>query len=477
MTTPAHAAPTFQADRSPVSLNRFLGYLVAAGLVNALIAAFLLCRLPAAHAPSLKALFARASIYVCIAALAGLGGGWLYWRRSATPAASDPPLSFSRFALANAVAWVWVPAVVLFSRQDSLAAPALAMIAAALLAAGLRKTLPAPADTPHTAADWQQRELFSDSFLIARRQPLAYFVAVCLYAAGLAIQQTETLEACGLLALCAFLAVWKLTLTPAPDAPATPKRDARRLRRVAVAAVLVTLYALVAGIGHRNHAEDDAAVVAGARDAPRNKAPNAAWMAGYESLILWPVPQKKQIVAPLPAETALAAPKTARPIIVRFDGPYWYFQPPDTRPSPTAHQDHGTPIAVDIQSRNTFPLIMEAHQSLSSPVRLARCREIQVTLLNRENRSGDINVGILLTDATAPSRPTISLGLQPLESSLPARFTFLKATPVSETLRFSIPAQAKIRQFNQITVSIVPEEENAEVGVKVAVDQFELTPR
>jgi len=473
MSYPAQAAPTFQADRSPVSLTRFLGYLVAAGLVNALIAVFLLCRLPSAHAPSLRTLLLCALIYVCIAALAGMVGSWLYWRRSATPRASDPPLSFARFALANASAWVWVPAVVLLSAQDSFAAPAVAIVAAALLAAGLRKTMPAGALTPPTTADWQQRELFSDSFLTARRQSHAYIIAVCLYAAGLALHDTETLEACALLGLCAFLATWKLTLPP--DAPATTKRGTGRLSRIAIAAVLITLYALIAGVGHRNRAQETA-VMARARDTSRNPAGNATWMSGYESVILWPVPQKQQILAPLPAPTAPAAPHAARPLVIRFDGPYWYFQTPDTRPSPTAHQDHGTPIAADVQSRNGFPLIMEAHQTLSSSIRLAACRELQVTLLNRENSTGVINVAILLNDSSAPSQPAVYLGQQPLERSLPGHFA-IKTAATSETLRFPIPAHTKIRKFNQITVSIIPEEERSQSGAKVAVDQFELLPR
>src|ERR1035441_8613332 len=118
------------------SMTTFVGYLVTAGVVNTLIAAFLLCRLPTSPASSISALSVRALISV--SALAGMAGARYYWNRSSVPFTSDPPLSFRRFALVNAAGWVWVPAVLLLSAQDSLAPPFLAILAAGLLATGLR---------------------------------------------------------------------------------------------------------------------------------------------------------------------------------------------------------------------------------------------------------------------------------------------------------------------------------------------------
>ena len=65
---------TYQADAHLPSLTRFLAVLAAAGLINASIAAYLLCPLPASHHPSLTALLIRASIYVFGAAFAGALG-------------------------------------------------------------------------------------------------------------------------------------------------------------------------------------------------------------------------------------------------------------------------------------------------------------------------------------------------------------------------------------------------------------------
>src|ERR1700674_5734451 len=108
---------TYQADSAQPSVTRFIGILVTAGFINASIAAYLLCPLPQSHHPSLAALFVRASLYVSGASLAGMAGAWFYWTRPANPFRASPPLSFGLFALTNAAAWVWVPAVVLLSAQ------------------------------------------------------------------------------------------------------------------------------------------------------------------------------------------------------------------------------------------------------------------------------------------------------------------------------------------------------------------------
>ena len=84
--------------------------------------------------------------------------------------------------------------------------------------------------------------------------------------------------------------------------------------------------------------------------------------------------------------------------MIHFDGAYWYFQPPDKRPGPNAHQTHGTPLAVDIGTNNFFPLTMEAVQRLNTPIRLAPYGEIQMTVENRDNVPGPIALSVVLRE-------------------------------------------------------------------------------
>jgi len=119
---------------------------------------------------------------------------------------------------------------------------------------------------------------------------------------------------------------------------------------------------------------------------------------------------------------------------------------------------------------------MDAHQALGAAIPIARCREIQIEIENRDNRMGVIALAVLLTDAASPKNPTLYLGQQPVVSTEPEHFSF-KSGSVFETLRFSLPASAKMRRFDEITVMMLPDVEHALVGPKIAIKQFQLFPR
>jgi hypothetical protein len=235
------------------------------------------------------------------------------------------------------------------------------------------------------------------------------------------------------------------------------------------------------GVPHRN-ASGDAAFAADRADSANQKnrrgtvAQSSLGSGGFESVILWPIPPKKQIIPPVPAPTNLLGPEKSRPMVIRFDGAYWYFQPPDTRPGRTAHQAHGNPLSVNIEANNSFPLMMEAHQRLIGPVRLSRCAEIDVEIQNRDNVRGPLSLGLVLADSGLPNRPSLFLGKKEIETSMPG-FFYYKTAPAFETIRFAIPAAAPIRKFDEITVMLLPELEHSMIGPKVAIEEFELLPR
>jgi hypothetical protein len=488
MATPTQAgAFALQAGERPISIRTFTGGVVLAGLLNATIAAFLICHLPASHAPSLHSLFIRASLYVVFAIVAGAAGARFYWNRFSLPINTAPALSFSLYALANAAAWVWVPAIVLLSRQDSPAASALSGLGATLLASGLRRVIPNAAGPVHPGlpiAEFEARDMFAATLRTAPREVHGYVIALCLYATGYLLFNHFYLNAGAPLAIGAFLFAWNLTPESAPAVNEARTRAVIRLARAATAAILVTLFVLLSGIGHRNRV--DAANLARANgngqgdDASRNRRrfaeASVSGVLGYESIILWPVPERKQIVAPVPASISPFAERAAKPLIIRFEGPYWYFQPPGTRPGPMAHEAHGNPLGVNIGANNFIPLNMEAVQNLGAPIRLARCRELQVTIENRDNLRGPIALGVTLTDSTAPDKPSLSLGQQVVLSSEPGQFA-VKVSPVDETLRFAVPSRAEIRKFDRITVLYLPGVEHWQTGAKIAIEQFELIPR
>jgi hypothetical protein len=474
--TPAEVSPTnARPEPRPASYvsKRFLVFMVAAGLLNALIAGFLLCRLPASHTPSLKSLLVRAIVYVATGALAGIAGVYLYWNNPASPFRSTPPVPFSLFALACAAGWIWVPSMVIFSEQLSAATALVGAVGAFFLAAGLRHATSfvfAPTPRIPLARNSQDFELFAESLYRAHREPHGYVIALSLYAAGWALATRSNYTACTLLAFSAFLFAWKRTFARSYelDPRRESKRAAMRLALVFIPAVLVTIWALLDGVAHRNYVAevnaaratgDEASATEDANQQTKSQS-SATGISGYQSVILWPVPEKKQILAPLPLQTSLLAPGTTKPLIIEFDGPYWYFQPPHKGPSPRAFQVRGTPLVHEFQTNNFVSLIMEAHQPLGTSIPLARCREIQVGILNRDNRRGVINLAVLLTDSSSPGHPQLYLGQQPVE-----------------VLRFPILSTAKIRKFDEITVMFFPDAANYDIGPKIAIDQFQLIPR
>jgi hypothetical protein len=177
-------------------------------------------------------------------------------------------------------------------------------------------------------------------------------------------------------------------------------------------------------------------------------------------------------VPPVLLHRDLLAPGTVHPLVIRFTGPYWFVQPPHSTPGPAAHQAHGTPLAVNIAAINSTPLVMQAHQYLSMPVRTARCREIQVEIENSDDNSGAISMAMLLTDGISPRKPTLYLGQQVIMSS-----GFDKQSPHLETLRFSVPENPSVRRFDEISIVLLPDFEHEFVAPKIAIQQFQLFPR
>jgi hypothetical protein len=375
--------------------------------------------------------------------------------------------------------------MVIFSEQLSGLTALIGATGATLLAAGLRHaTASLFAPPARTSFDPEASELFTETLYRAPLEIEGYLIALSLYAAGWALATRSNYTACTLFALSAFLFAWKRTFirNPHTDARSEYRRAALRLALALIPAILFTFWSLLEGVAHRNRLE--AAALAAVRVNPASgedakqdttTPASANGIPGYQSVILWPILDKKQIVPPIPHPVNLLAPGTTKPLVIRFDGPYYYFQPPHKVPSLNAHQAHGTPLAVDIKTNNFVSLIMQAHQKLGVQIPVARCRELQVDVLNHDNTRGFIRVAVFLTDSAQPDNQ-LYLGQQTLLSSQPEHFT-VKAAPIAESLHFAIPTPARIRKFDQITVMLLPDTSNYDRAPKVAIDQFQIQPR
>jgi hypothetical protein len=388
-----------------------------------------------------------------------------------------PSSSLIPFALASAAGWIWIPSVVLLSRQRSIGAALVAAIAAAFMAAGLRKVV----SPPEIALKVGGRELFSQSLLTYSKERYAFFIALCIYGGFFALHKNAFLAASILLGLCTFLLAWKATLVSEwPFRQKSEPRPTLRLVREGSSAILLTTAVLLLGIPRGIYPGSSSAAgrnpISRARQEKGRPGEAAAALSGYESIILWPVPQKKKLIAPTSSGTSFHAVRITKPLVIRFDGPYWYFRPPRESPGARAHVVHGTPTGVNIRSTDFVPLLMEARQTLGAPIPLTCCREIHLAIQNHDNIPGRIAIGILLTDSTSIGKPTFYLGQQPVMSTEPNRFA-VKSSPVEEVLRFPIPSHPKIDRFDEMTVIFFPDTERAKAAAKIAIQEFELLPR
>jgi hypothetical protein len=312
-----------------------------------------------------------------------------------------------------------------------------------------------------------------------------WIIAICWYGGLFALHRHSLCAGSFLVALGAFLLTWKLM---SGSASAWGNRENRlhallRLAKATSTAVLITTGLLLLGLqrGVSSGAMDYFARDRGSsgRRVPqqqRGVEKSASDFFGYERIILWPVTEKKKVVAPVLSRTSLSGFNPSKPLTIRFDGSYWYFQPRGKGPGTRAHVARGSPLTVNVRSINFIPLVMEAHQSLATAIPLACCREIQVTIENHDNAPGVIALGVLLTDSTSLGKPTLYLDQQTVVSTEPGHFT-VKSSPAAEVLSFRVPGRPKIQQFDEITVIFFPDSERPNTGAKIAIKQFDLIPR
>jgi hypothetical protein len=469
--------------------RRFLFLLVVAGSMNALLITILLCRLSDYHPASVESVVLRATALVLVSLLGGISGTWLYWKSPWSLLREQKPFSPALFFLVCAPAWVWAPSWALFSDQLSAAIVPVAVVGTFMLAANLRDALPAlmPVDgnvRPSAIAP-VHREMFDDSLPTFQTEPYGYLIAIAFYAGFAAIFRGANHAAALFLAASAAVYAWKR-----PGKEATGgcgqgrllRRSVVKLIAASLLAILVTAWALLDEVKHRDGALASSSTAEGETNKVGDHNKENGQMvaefkgAGYESLILWPTPAKQVATAPVLFHRSLLIKGMKKPVSIRFNGEYRYVQPPHKRPGPEAHRANGSPLNIGIESSNSYPVMMDAHQVLASAVLTADCRAIEVDIANSDNVAGTISVALLLSDSSSPRNPALYLEQQPMVSTLPGRFT-VKSRPAFETVKFSLPLAALAKRFDEITVMMLPDVEHYFVAPKVAIEGFRLVPR
>ncbi len=443
---------------------------IAAGLTAAVVVAY--CTRPGmtpgaslARAATRGALWLVATLIAGTLGMALAGGfGWTRGRRD-----------LLRAGMNAAPVWVLIPPLLLLLLEASL--PMLALVA--VMAAGLALSLWAVA--PRDSEEADELLLVSDGPHFAELPPSksgakqSALTAVCLEAAFVFLLRDDPFWAALWLGLGSLLLAWK-TLASRPDRAGTPADPRARLGGAAVAALAVVLAVLL--IRPVQATAGGAGEPARARAQRQGKKPGSPVDDAYRGIVLFTVTDKAKEMPPPPVQRNLLRVGTSRPVVIPFDGTYWYFQAPQHGPGLHPHLAHGDPVSMNIYSTGWIPLAMQAHQTLPQAIPVRGGEGFELTLRNGDNREGRIEVGVLLTDSRAREldKPTLVLGVKPMLTSEPPAFTS-KSSPVEEDLTFAIPQHPAMRQFDTITVLFFPSEVRDTTGARVGIRQFELLPR
>lgn len=200
----------------------------------------------------------------------------------------------------------------------------------------------------------------------------------------------------------------------------------------------------------------------------------------YSGVVLWP---KKQtytalVVSPplLSNNNPFNSGRSSNPLVIPFNGVYWFFRLPDTRPPTGSREVFGTPDRFDTHSNDQRPLSMEAHQHLGTLIDLDCCSRIQVAIRNADRYPGTVNLELILTNTSLTGKPHQSLGKLIVRSSLNWQL-YDNRPPVAETLSFEIPPHTVIRRFDELTIVFGMDANRAEYAAKIAIERFVIVPR
>lgn len=447
---------------------------VATGFNAALAITYLACKPPQSHTLSWTARFLISTIYLLVACLAGVAGTWIVLPRGSRK-------QLRSLVLWGVRGWVFLPAVMIFLRQRSIEAPLLAAVAAATMATYLVRLIDPPSG-PLTAKAKQSREiadLFSTQISIGPTSWVPFGISLFLYG-SLTLAANEKFGLATLLFAAAIFLLVPQIIAAAQKITAQSEQAKKRTHPFALLAVAFCFAFLALSVS-AGHANFDIALRAfqmqeraHASSRSTEHHPEEHSSAGYRTIVLLPI-QKKQKTIPSPPQTGNPSSlHSSKPWIIPFDGPYLYFKTIGETSGPRTDTAHGDSLKVNVRSTDREPLLMEAHQTLSDPVEMNCCREIQVVLKN-DLTMGATEVGLSLTDSHSPGKISQNLGI---------KYIALEATPprvgdapfVEETLSFPIPKSGRIKKFDQITVILFPDPKHLTAGRKVAVERFIMIP-
>lgn len=201
--------------------------------------------------------------------------------------------------------------------------------------------------------------------------------------------------------------------------------------------------------------------------------------AAYVGVLLWP---KKQIITkliappPISWKENLSNNNPTSPLVIPFEGVYWFFRSPDHQPPSDSREAHGSPEMFDIRSNDLRPLLMQAHQNLGTLINLDCCSRVEVAVRNSDRYPNSVALELILIDTSSPGRPSQSLGREMVNSTPFGKLSDHRP-PASETLKFLVPADSRIHRFDEMMIAFRLDDFRAAAAAKIGIDHFTLVPK
>ncbi len=166
----------------------------------------------------------------------------------------------------------------------------------------------------------------------------------------------------------------------------------------------------------------------------------------HPGIVLWPEKQAHTVlIAPPPTvgNVFQSSINRSNPMVIPFDGVYWYFKAPDIRPPAGSHEAHGSPELLNARSTDRRQLSMEARLNLGTLLSVNCCSRIEVAIRNTDRYPESVHIELILIDTSLPGKPSQSLGSIMVKSTPPAAKPGPRRSTPSIQLgrKFPIPSQ------------------------------------
>ena len=458
-----------------------------AGLLIAGIVAFFLCPIPTLYS-SWTALLRAAVTNVMFVSLAGVIAVAVLCALISRARRFES----DRLIVEISFAALWIAPLILFTRENSLWTIAIAVPFAVVTT---RLLLP-----PHypTVTSSDRSILFSyepDNLPLSgfnAKPYISFGAALCVQVGAFGVLAGYTTS--GALLVGTGFCIWTRSFAnyaaSTEDYPRLPSRQSTRLVGAALAILFMAVglfpYLRIAGgFGGRAHSGGRRPGQSSQRSGypSRVRSQPAVEIAGTTSdgnsgIVLWPVKQTyTKLVAPIPTRgSETFSGRRSNPLLIPFNGVYWFFKAPDLQPPRNSREAHASPETVNIRSTDRRPLSIEAHEHLGTLIDLDCCSKIQIAIRNADRYPETVSLELVLINTSLPNQPSESLGKAVVKSTQPWKI-YEEQKPTSETLNFTIPTRPSLRRFDEMKIVFRLDRVRADAGAKIAIDHFVLIPR